>query len=289
MKKPVVFYHRDCDDGFGAAFSFWKKHGYSFEYVGVKHDEPFDVGSCENRDVYVVDFSFPKTTWRQIRERATKLVMLDHHLTAFETYAYEEREHFQETHRNGDTGEVYYDILLDNNRSGASISWTYVHHEEPPLFIRHIEDNDLWKHSIPDTREFIAALRSYPQTFEKWDELSLEVEELIEEGKSIIRFFDQQKEIIINSGAREITLNGIKGLGCNASYMFGSDIAGELAKRSNTFGLSYYVASDGICHCSLRSRGKFNVAELAKLFGGGGHHGAAGFRISPVELHKMFI
>ena len=287
MNKPIVFFHRNCDDGFGGAFSFWKKYGDSFEYVGVKHNEPFDVESCNERDVYVVDFSFPKLIWRQIRERATKLVMLDHHLTAFETYAYEEREYFQETHRNGDTGEVYYEILLDNNRSGASIAWTYVHHEtEPPLFIRHIEDNDLWRHQLPNTREVIAALRSYPQTFETWDQLT--VEELTKEGKSIIRFFDQQKELIINDGIRKIVLNGVEGLGCNASYLFGSDIAGQLAKKSGTFGLTYYVASDGVCHCSLRSRGEFNVAELAKSYGGGGHMNAAGFRISPTMLHHLF-
>ena len=76
MNKPVVFFHRDCDDGFGSSFSFWRKYGHSFEYVGVKHDEPFDVEQCVDRDVYVVDFSFPKVIWRQIRERANKVVLL---------------------------------------------------------------------------------------------------------------------------------------------------------------------------------------------------------------------
>jgi phosphoesterase RecJ-like protein len=37
---------------------------------------------------------------------------------------------------------------------------------------------------------------------------------------------------------------------------------------------------EGYLHCSLRSRGSLNVARIAREFGGGGHAGAAGFKIS---------
>jgi phosphoesterase RecJ-like protein len=36
--------------------------------------------------------------------------------------------------------------------------------------------------------------------------------------------------------------------------------------------------SDNLVRVSLRSRDRLNVAEVAKAFGGGGHHRAAGFR-----------
>ena len=35
---------------------------------------------------------------------------------------------------------------------------------------------------------------------------------------------------------------------------------------------------EGLMRCSLRSKGNINVAEIAQLFGGGGHKTAAGFK-----------
>ena len=34
-KKIIVFYHKDCLDGFGAAWSAWKKFGNRAEYAAV--------------------------------------------------------------------------------------------------------------------------------------------------------------------------------------------------------------------------------------------------------------
>jgi len=53
---------------------------------------------------------------------------------------------------------------------------------------------------------------------------------------------------------------------------------------SAPFSVGWFVRSDGLFQYSLRSRGDFDVSELAKLWGGGGHKAAAGFEV-PTPVH----
>lgn len=45
-----------------------------------------------------------------------------------------------------------------------------------------------------------------------------------------------------------------------------------------------YDLADGLIQWSLRSRGDFDVSEVAKQYGGGGHRPAAGFQTRPGEI-----
>jgi len=47
---------------------------------------------------------------------------------------------------------------------------------------------------------------------------------------------------------------------------------------SYEFGAAYFVRDDGKKVYSLRSVGDFDVSEVAKKYGGGGHRNAAGFQ-----------
>lgn len=48
--------------------------------------------------------------------------------------------------------------------------------------------------------------------------------------------------------------------------------------------------AEGLLRCSLRSKGNINVAEIAQLFGGGGHRTAAGFKCRlPLEKTKQIV
>ena len=47
---------------------------------------------------------------------------------------------------------------------------------------------------------------------------------------------------------------------------------------------------EGLLRCSMRSKGNINVAEIAQLFGGGGHRTAAGFKCrEPLEATKTIV
>jgi nanoRNase/pAp phosphatase (c-di-AMP/oligoRNAs hydrolase) len=65
----------------------------------------------------------------------------------------------------------------------------------------------------------------------------------------------------------------------NAPYTAISEVVGELAEEEGVpFAVGWYVGASGNVVYSLRSKGSFNVAELAQKMGGGGHIKAAGFQ-----------
>jgi hypothetical protein len=52
------------------------------------------------------------------------------------------------------------------------LAWKFLYHDEsPPLLLGHIEDRDLWRFKLPNTREIQANVFSHEYTFETWDRL----------------------------------------------------------------------------------------------------------------------
>ena len=152
MRKVVVYYHANCPDGFGAAWCFWRKFKDNAEYIPVKHgDLPEDVTDCY---VYVVDFSFPEEILLEMKERAKRVIVLDHHISAQKKLSHLSFCHFDMSH------------------SGAYLAWAYLFgSDEVPTLIRYIEDRDLWKWEYPDSKIILSAIDTYEKTFEKWEEI----------------------------------------------------------------------------------------------------------------------
>ena len=82
---------------------------------------------------------------------------------------------------------------------------------------------------------------------------------------------------MIEEGAVFVEFEGFKVYAINVPDMFASDIGNELALRTNSFGIVWSEDDKGI-RVSLRSVKDFDVSEIAKKYGGGGHKGAAGFK-----------
>ena len=119
-KKPLVVYHDNCADGFGAAWAAYKKFGadgaeympmnYNDKRVSVVHDElTFPVDVC-GRDIYILDFSFPQTVMCALNDvcvlSGTTMFVRDHHKTHFEELGLDPTKLYAE---NGDN----YDLILD--------------------------------------------------------------------------------------------------------------------------------------------------------------------------------
>lgn len=304
--KPLVIYHANCTDGFGAAFAVWLKLGDEAEYRPMNYTNDRAlledvVASATNRETYILDFSFPRDVMDAIFENAKRVVWLDHHKTAFEMWGQpSEDPRYKET-------SSHSCILLDNNKSGALLAWEYFHPgTEVPMLIQHIDDRDRWQFKLDGSKEFHATLASQkPWTFEQWHKYTLEPYEVdfdIREGAAILRAHSQNVQaalkqarscviipVIIDSAASYkapwVWGNSAEfgdfcfasGLAANAPSFLASDLGHELANKSGTFGLVWSMAGDGQIHCSLRSNGDYDVSAIAKAFGGGGHRNAAGF------------
>ena len=270
-----VLYHDGCDDGFGAAYAIWLKHGYQAEYIPAQHGQAFpDVSFGET--VYVVDFSYPRDILQAVATRC-KLIVLDHHKTAMEDLVDLPFAHF------------------DMNKSGAVLAWEYFHPNKPiPMLLAYVQDYDLWTKELPHTEDNKAWRRSFPRTFDSWKEMDLVVSSDCRwktEGEAILRSEKIQIQHRV-AKAFEVTIDTHVELAVNETQ-HGSEVAGELAKDTRyPFGACFSVQSDGLKVWSLRSDrnlGDFDVSAVAKLRGGGGHRNAAGFKESaehPILLSK---
>lgn len=288
--KPLVIYHANCTDGFGAAFAAWLRLGDEAEYLPMEYNPSSHKHIfCHDREVYILDFSFPKPVMDAIFQHAKRVVWLDHHKTAFEMWCGKSPDIFFTTHKEQNESKT---IILDDCRSGAMLAWRFFHpNTKVPMLIRHIDDRDRWQFKLEGSKELHAALASYqPWTFEQWHKYMLEPYEVdfdIREGAAILRAHNQHVQSALKQAAEcKITLKteqygctGEAGLAANAPAFLASDLGHELANKSGTFGLVWSMAGDGQVHCSLRSNGDYDVSAIAKAFGGGGHRNAAGFSV----------
>lgn len=258
MVRPLVLYHANCYDGFGAAWAV-RKHLGEIEARPVLYGQPVPA-DCDYRDVYVVDFSYPRADLLALRERCNKLVVIDHHKTA------------EEALRGMDF------CTFDMEHSGCVLTWRHFTEEPPPDLLLYTEDRDLWRFALPSSREVQAWLRSWPMDFETWDRLAvLGVADHAEEGRSILRAQDRAVSAMSDL-ARMVDCDGYAVPCSNASIYF-SDVGEELCRRhpGSAFALYYFDRADGLRQWGLRSEHGFDCAEIAKHYNGGGHAASAGF------------
>lgn len=303
MTKPLVIYHADCTDGFGAAFAAYMALGDGAEYVPMHYNtikEPANLigmfgDTFAERDVYILDFSLPKEAMDWLFANAKRVVWLDHHATAFEMWCgkYESGMRYEEGIGSTSASRTVY-IHLDDNKSGALLAWEYFHPgTEVPLLIQHIDDRDRWQFKLEGSKELHAALRSRPFSFDAWERIYFEpgyeqnaLDYSYREGAAILRAQDQNVQSMAKQ-ARECAINlsdqggtwrmdSPVGLAVNAP-IHQSEVGHELANASGTYGLVYYIGDDNAVRCSLRSDGEYDVSAIARSFGGGGHRNAAGF------------
>ncbi len=276
--KPLVIYHGNCADGFGAAWVFkrWGDREYDF-HAGVYQSPPPDV---EGREVYLVDFSYKRNVVEQMREKAARIVLIDHHKTAIDDLAPLIESHTIES-------------LTSLDHSGAMLAWRWfngnLNDADAPRLLHHIEDRDLWRFALPGTREIQANVFSHPYDFAVWDTLMARpVEEMIAEGKAIERKHHKDIAELVGVVTRRMMIGGYNVPIANLPYTLTSD-AGHLLAKGEPFAGCYWDTPDGRVF-SLRSQNDgLDVSEIAKLYGGGGHRNASGFRIRYDELHKFEI
>ena len=133
----------------------------------------------------------------------------------------------------------------------------------------------MWLFQLESSAEVSAALRSYPKDFQIWNSLS--VADLAKDGIAIQRAINVQ----VSGHVEVATLRTVGGYlvpVVNATC-YQSEIGEQLNVRypDNPFAACYFDRADGRRQWSLRSKGDFDVSEVAQRFGGGGHRNAAGY------------
>lgn len=291
-KKPLVIYHGNCADGFGAAWCFYHANPEGYEFHAGKYGEtPPD---CTDRVVFLVDFSYKREIVKQICAVAFSVTLIDHHKTAIEDLVPLSDKFSSEFQAN-------FKAITDINRSGAMLAWDYLFNNEglsfapfpgssyynpPPLLLGHIQDRDLWQFKLVNTREISAALFSYEYDFAIWDVLmkgnQTDLLKLSAAGAAIERKHHKDIAELVKVCQRTMTIGDYDVPVASLPYTLTSDaghLMASMYREGAIFAACYWdTANERIF--SLRSADNgLDVSLIAVNYGGGGHKNAAGFKV----------
>ena len=205
QKKIAVLYHRDCSDGFGAAWAAWKKFGDSADYVGMVHDHTDPPKWLKGKKVYLLDFCYTKERLKKLFKIAKSVTAIDHHVSLKEAI------------------ETVPDHLYAVDHSGSVLAWMYFHPNKPvPMLLRYIEEVDLWRFSLPHIWEVRASLYNlYDFDFHRWNLLARDfahkktLQKYVKEGTLISEYERRAIEKLIKR-ADIVRFHGIKTLAVNS-------------------------------------------------------------------------
>ena len=265
-KEIAVLYHGGCPDGFGAAYAAWKKFGDTAEYIPVKYGNPVPEGLA-SRTVYIVDFCYEKAEMDELARIAKSVIVLDHH--------------------KGAEGVVRsFPGVFDANHSGATIAWSFFHPDMPtPRLLQHLEDDDLYRFVLPETRALIAYLAVFPHHFEDWDDLARKFEdsEIRANLWKELKVYEEYFELLAAHAAAQAKVVLFEGYECffaNAHPFISmrSRVCKILVEQKPPIALLVSAHPKGF-GVSMRSDGSVDVAAIARKYGGNGHPESAGFAI----------
>lgn len=275
-----VLYHHPCNDGFAsawAAYRFFKENPSKYysriDYLPVS----YGVRAPEldsNDSVYIVDFSYPRAVLERMKAQVAYLQVIDHHKTAEE-----------------ELKDLNY-CLFDMKRSGAQMTWDYFHSDKPtPKLISYVQDNDLWRHKLPHSKQITRWISSFPMTFDAWDEMHMRLEvspnSVFMEAVGIERAFQMQLNSILTNSI-PIIFEDIDTRIVNCSKIFVSEVCHKLLNDWDLdMAMGWHMLKDGKIEISLRTDGIIDVSKIAKRYGGGGHSDAAGFKTSMSWLDDL--
>lgn len=292
--KKLCIYHGKCADGFTAAWIISRALGDDVEFhAGVYQDPAPDV---EGRDVIMVDFSYKLPMLKLMAMQARSILILDHHASAQADLA----EFIGTDWSSVEHGPWFPDsgihALFDMNRSGAGMTWDYFHRGQPrPALVDYVEDRDLWRFKLPNSRAINAFIFSYDYDFETWDllaqDLSFGDTAAIAEraGEAIERKHHKDVAELVGVCKRRMKIGGVEVWGASIPYTLTSDAGHLMAADGEPFAACYWDTPEGRVF-SLRSRDDgADVSLVAKQYGGGGHPHASGFRVPFDQLAQFEV
>ncbi|CAG8479137.1 5930_t:CDS:2 [Diversispora eburnea] len=263
-------------DGFGSAYAAWTRLGNKATYYPAVHYSPPPT-DIKDKNVALFDFSYARNVLTEIEKQAKSVIVVDHHKTARDNLLGDDSS----------PNENKKNYFFDMDKSGARLAWEFFWpNKEVPLFIRYIEDKDLFRFDLPNSKEFSISWSIIPMEFEIYDKYAKDeklVKKAIESGSHIIEYTNHRMAHLQKNDSfkRKMTVQSktytVYALN---SIVWQSELGNILVNKDDAdLGMIFsYEGNKKRFRISLRSLDeKADVSQIAKAFGGGGHRNAAGF------------
>lgn len=278
-QDPLIIHHQGCSDGICGALILWLGLGRKGELMEAQYgdDPPLDRW-LKDREVWIVDFSYPRDVLERMNAAASKLTVLDHHRTAQQNCE----------------GLEY--CTFDMEKCGARLAYIamiesgMLQNEKPELvdllgiIVSYVEDRDLWRWELDNSREVSAWLASWPRTLEDWVRHVLrgfaDMRNVVQSGAAILRSNKKMARAMSHNAYKSRYRSDpkspmLKAMVVNAPVLHSEVCEMLLEDGDSDFAVAWRLTPKGYIY-NLRSK-TVDVSEIAKGWGGGGHAQAAGF------------
>jgi uncharacterized protein len=268
-KIDICIYHDPCSDGFGAAYAVWRSKNTA-RYIPAAHnkklDEEYWLKIVKGKRVVVCDYAFTRQLTQKMHATADFFQVIDHHKSSIKSL--------------GDLDYCY----INTQHSGAMLTWLAFHSAPPPALIAYVEDQDLWKFNLENSREANIYIEAFPRSFGCWKNLEVNFadeksalkcwiagQEMLRYRDSLVRTAEPIAEdwLVAGQPVRAVNLPLLR-----------PQVANQLIPKKG-FGGTYWIQG-GLVTWSLRSETSDCSELVGNFVGGGGHAEAAGFSL-PVE------
>jgi oligoribonuclease NrnB/cAMP/cGMP phosphodiesterase (DHH superfamily) len=302
QSKKFVIYHANCMDGLGAAAAAKMSPAWSdATFIPCAYSKEKEVVEMLMADylpaLLVVDFSFSEVVTRELIKHCSSFMVIDHHKTHMRAL-----QHIPVENK-----------VFDMRKSGAVLTWEYLHPTaKVPLALQYIQDRDLWKWELKDSKEFNAALKvDVDNSLERMTDI-ITVPHFADEDSYNLNLRDNYT--IAGEALTESVYQQVKQkvedykkspicvrLWCNnypiiVPFMNATENTSELGNaiaELSPLGISatWQVKGYGKVIVSLRATesSEIDVSDIATTFSGGGHKKAAGFTTGYQFLDKQFL
>lgn len=283
----AVMYHADCNDGFGAAWAAHKTLGPAAVYIPIAYGRSASLPRGI-REIHMLDWTPPAEMaerWiaQLARGELCGLTLIDHHATAEKLAS-----HMRDMKARGMVGLVE---VFSTENSAAVLAWRHYHPHTPcPRLLRYVEDRDLWRWQLPDSRAVSQALYAMRRDFDEWSVYADAIDPLIERGNAMLAFSETIVTQAVTRAETRVIPPHLSGderpltvveLNCTACVSDTHEAMRRMFPDADVT-LTYAIVDD-VAQVSLRST-SYDVAALAKRFGGGGHHQASGFKMEAAAV-----
>jgi len=272
----IVIAHANCWDGTGAAsavIGYCLEH-YIDEPTIIRQQYGQEVPNVENSNVLLLDFSFSKEVLLDLNSKNNDLFIVDHHESAKK-----------------DLSEIDF-CHFDMNHSAAYLMWDlllgYI-----PTAIKYIEDRDIWKWKLSNSRAFSAGLQLLDvndvhglYTRLMYDDMLVNM--CIKSGDAILQYqevqIDKVKSKLYNGDVKLVKFFGYTVPLFNNNNLLSE--VGNMLCQEHPFSIQYFFTKDEIIF-SFRANGLVNLTNL-KIPRGHPNAAGRGFKLDSIDLNKMF-
>ena len=317
-----IFYHGD-DDGRCSAAIIKRELVNVFEPMTtddfIEYFHSGDINTPEfkvNETVYIVDLALDDVVYNKIIKPAvdagSKVIHIDHHKTTLdrissmtddEKLVMNKITSFYKMGLSASMLTWVYSLMYDSERKepnkvnfdftqgythvGFNVETPDMREYRIPDAIRYIDDNDVWRHEIEETKFFSIGFQliedKHPAS-QIWDDLiytssQYESSKIVNDGRLLWAYQEAQNKANLNN-AFESDVFGYTCL-CLNSCQGNSRI---FCEKFDDYQMVCKFGYDGSIHkwrYTLYQSDKIDnivdVSEIAKHYGGGGHRGAASF------------